>query len=248
MSENKYDEQVFFDKYAQLERSKIGLIAAGEWKTLRKLLPSFAGKVVLDLGCGYGWHCIYAAGNGATSVVGVDISKSMLRVAKAKTKFSNVEYMNMAIEDIDFPNATFDVVLSSLAFHYIEDFPAVIEKIMQVLKPGGTLVFSVEHPVYTCNSLQDWYYDSEGLILHYPLDNYYYQGKRDTCFLGERVVKYHRTITSYLAVLLSGGWEIVAIEEPQPSSELIDRIPEMKNEMRRPMMLIVSAVKKEEKR
>ena len=58
MKENKYDDPIFFQKYSQMSRSQQGLSGAGEWQQLRQLLPDFAGKRVLDLGCGYGWHCI----------------------------------------------------------------------------------------------------------------------------------------------------------------------------------------------
>ncbi|MBS8048932.1 class I SAM-dependent methyltransferase, partial [Streptococcus suis] len=85
---------------------------AGEWETLRKLLPDFKDKRVLDLGCGYGWHCIYAMEHGASSVVGVDISHKMLEVAKGKTHFPQIEYECCAIEDVDFPEESFDVILS----------------------------------------------------------------------------------------------------------------------------------------
>ena len=71
MNENKYDEAHFFEQYSKMDRSKRGLKAAGEWECLRGLLPDFAGKRVLDLGCGYGWHCIYAAKHGATAVAEV---------------------------------------------------------------------------------------------------------------------------------------------------------------------------------
>ncbi len=68
----------FFDKYSQMGRSKNGLSGAGEWSELQKLLPDLKGKRVLDLGCGYGWHCIYAAGYEASKVLGIDISKKRL--------------------------------------------------------------------------------------------------------------------------------------------------------------------------
>ena len=54
MKENKYDEQKFFMKYSEMERSKKGLQGAGEWTELQKILPDFKDKKVLDLGCGYG--------------------------------------------------------------------------------------------------------------------------------------------------------------------------------------------------
>ena len=84
MQENKYDNPVFFEKYSQMSRSREGLSGAGEWETLKDLLPDFAGKRVLDLGCGYGWHCIYAMEQGAMSVTGVDLSEKMLEVAREK--------------------------------------------------------------------------------------------------------------------------------------------------------------------
>ena len=52
MKENRYDDEEFFQKYSQMSRSQKGLSGAGEWSTLKKLLPDFAGKRVLDLGCG----------------------------------------------------------------------------------------------------------------------------------------------------------------------------------------------------
>ena len=129
MKENKYDDNIFFQKYSQMSRSQQGLAGAGEWETLRKLLPDFKDKRVLDLGCGYGWHCIYAMEHGASSVVGVDISHKMLEVAKEKTHFPQVEYKCCAIEDVEFPEESFDVILSSLAFHYVADYEILVKKI-----------------------------------------------------------------------------------------------------------------------
>ncbi|MCC9085832.1 class I SAM-dependent methyltransferase [Enterococcus faecium] len=143
MKENKYDDNIFFQKYSQMSRSQKGLAGAGEWETLKKMLPDFKGKRVLDLGCGYGWHCIYAMENGASSVVGVDISHKMLEVAKGKTHFPQIEYECCAIEDVDFPEESFDVILSSLAFHYVADYENLIKKIYRMLKAGGNLVLQL---------------------------------------------------------------------------------------------------------
>lgn len=243
MKENKYDNEQFFQKYSQMERSKKGLSGAGEWSELQKILPDFQGKSVLDLGCGYGWHCQYAAVHGAKSVLGTDISHKMLTVAKERNSAPQIQYQCIAMEDLSFPDNTFDVILSSLAFHYVKDFDPLMANITRWLKNGGTFVFSVEHPVFTSYGSQDWYYDANGNILHFPVDNYYYEGKREAVFLGEPVVKYHRTLTTYLNTLLQNGFVLQQIIEPEPPKEMLD-IKGMKDEMRRPMMLLVSAVRR----
>ena len=61
-----------------------------------------------------------------------------------------------------------------------------------------------------------WYYDGNGAILRFPVDNYYYEGKRNAKFLGEEVVKYHRTLTTYLNPLLEIALTIKHIVEPAP--------------------------------
>lgn len=243
MKENKYDNDIFFEKYSQMSRSKKGLSGAGEWKELQKLLPDFTGKKVLDLGCGYGWHCKYAADRGAEWVLGTDISAKMLSVAKEKNCAPNIEYRQCAMEDLDFDPESFDVVISSLAFHYVKDFDRLVKNIHRWLKTGGLLVFSAEHPVFTSRGSQDWFYDKDGNIMHFPVDNYYYEGRREAVFLGEKVIKYHRTLTTYLELLLQTGFEICHVVEPRPPQDMMD-IPGMADEMRRPMMLLVSAKKK----
>lgn len=242
MKENKYDCESFFQKYAQMLRSQKGLQGAGEWSELQKLLPDFHGKSVLDLGCGYGWHCKYAAEQGAETVLGTDISEKMLQKAVQINSAPQIKYQCIAMEDLVFPGETFDVVLSSLAFHYIKDFEPLVQNIAGWLKPGGNFVFSVEHPVFTAEGSQDWYYDQDGKILHFPVDNYYYEGRREAVFLGEKVIKYHRTLTTYLNTLLQNGFSLEHVVEPQPPENMMD-IDGMKDEMRRPMMLLVSAVK-----
>ena len=135
MKENKYDDPTFFGKYSRMPRSKEGLAAAGEWHVLRRMLPPFEGKRVLDLGCGFGWHCRYAVEQGAASVVGVDLSERMLAEARAMTDSPAIQYLRMPIEAIDFPADSFDVAISSLAFHYIESFGGLCAKVNRCLSP-----------------------------------------------------------------------------------------------------------------
>lgn len=244
MPHNKYDESVFFEKYSSMDRSKKGLEGAGEWHELEKMLPDFRDKRVLDLGCGFGWHCRYAVEKGASAVFGIDISQKMLNEAIEKTSSPKVKYFCRSIEEIDFEENSFDVVISSLAFHYVESFEHIVDRVSRCLTRNGILVFSVEHPVFTAQGPQDWYCDKSGGRLHWPVDSYFSEGVREAVFLGEKVVKYHKTLTTYISSLINRGFEITGCIEPRPAKNLLETQPEMSDELRRPMMLLVSARKK----
>lgn len=244
MKQNKYDDVTFYEKYSNMDRSKKGLKGAGEWHELRKMLPDFNGKRVLDLGCGFGWHCQFAIDNGAESVVGIDISQKMIDEAKKKTNTDLIKYICMPLEDINFADGSFDIVISSLTFHYIKSFEDILGKINKCLVCDGDFVFSVEHPIFTSQGSQDWYYDDKGNSLHWPVDQYFTEGVRNATFLGEEVVKYHKTLTTYLNNLIRLGFEITGIVEPTPTEESLATIPGMAEELRRPMMLLISSKKK----
>ncbi len=243
MKENKYDDPSFFEQYAQMNRSLKGLEGAGEWHILQKMLPDFTAKKVLDLGCGFGWHCRYAIEHGASSAIGVDISEKMLERAQCINQLPGITYIKCPLEEVDYSSESFDVVISSLAFHYIQSFDVLCERIYGWLKPGGSFVFSVEHPVYSACGSQDWMYGESREKLCWPVDNYFIEGPRKVVFLGEKVTKYHRTFTSYLNSLLKVGFYIKEIIEPEPSKKMREEIAGMEDELRRPMMLLVSVVK-----
>ena len=243
MKQNKYDDVNFFSAYEKMPRSVKGLEGAGEWHVLKELLPELRNKSVLDLGCGFGWHCRYAREQQARSVIGVDISEKMLQKAREMTNDSLITYIKMSIEDINFSDSQFDVVISSLAFHYIKSFEAICKKVYDSLKPGGSFVFSVEHPIFTSRNEQDWYYDDKGNRLHWAVDNYQSEGLRETTFLTENVIKYHHTFSTYINDLINAGFIVRIVKEPIPSEEMLKSIPEMKDELRRPMFLIISVEK-----
>lgn len=75
-----------------MSRSREGLAGAGEWPQLRPLFPPLAGKNVLDLGCGYGWHCRFAAEQGAARVLGIDLSRRMIEQAVRRNAETKIEY------------------------------------------------------------------------------------------------------------------------------------------------------------
>jgi len=244
---NIYDNNDFYDAYSQMPRSKSGLAAAGEWHQLQSLFPDANGMSVLDLGCGYGWHCKYAAEHGAASILGIDNSEKMIAEANRRNADSKITYRVCGIEDYEYPPETYHLVVSNLVFHYLADLDAVYQKVFRTLKTDGIFLFNIEHPVFTAGVNEDWVYGSDGRPLHWPVDNYYSPGKRTTVFLGRNVVKQHHTLTQILSGLLQNGFQIDAVEEAVPSPEMMN-LPGMKDEMRRPMMLLVKAKKTRKKK
>lgn len=240
---NEYDRDDFFEQYAQMPRSRDGLSAAGEWHQLRPLFPKLNGKRVLDLGCGYGWHCRYAAEHGAEEVLGLDLSKKMIAEAKRRNSCPGVRYEVCGIEDYGYPADTWDLVLSNLALHYIEDLSNIFAMVFRTLKQDGVFLFNIEHPTFTAGVAQEFIYDAGGKPLYWPVDDYFIPGQRHTNFLGCDVVKYHHTLEQILMGLREQGFLLDAVEEARPS-EKMQHLSWMQDELRRPMMLLVRAEKK----
>lgn len=243
MMNNEYDNEEFFEEYAKMSRSKEGLTAAGEWHQLKPLFPPLQGKTVLDLGCGYGWHCKFAAEQGAVRVLGLDLSQKMVEEAISRNQDGQIEYRVCGIEDYDYPDSTWDCVVSNLALHYVHHIEEIFRKVHQTLKPDGVFIFNIEHPIFTSGVGQDWIYTKDGKPQYWPVDNYFLPGERCTHFLGCEVVKQHHTLTQILMGLLNNGFELKAVEEAEPPEKMMD-IPGMKDELRRPMMLLVKATVK----
>lgn len=240
--DNIYDNPPFFAAYAEMPRSRQGLAAAGEWHQFKNLFPDLKDKSVLDLGCGYGWHCNYAVERGAARVLGIDSSENMIREAKRLHSDPKISYEVEGVESYVYPEHTFDCVISNLVFHYIENLEEIYRKVYRTLKAGGTFLFNIEHPVFTSGVGQEWIYDAEGNPQHWPVDRYFDTGERLTRFLGHTVVKQHHTLTQILSGLLNAGFQIEAVEEAMPSTEML-ALPGMRNELKRPMMLLVKARK-----
>ena len=122
---NEYDNERFFMEYAKMARSRDGLRSAGEWRQLKPLFPPLQGARVLDLGCGYGWHCRFAAERGAVRVLGLDLSSKMIAEAKKRSGERQVEYRVCGIEEYEYPENAWDCVVSNLALHYVENIETI---------------------------------------------------------------------------------------------------------------------------
>jgi ubiquinone/menaquinone biosynthesis C-methylase UbiE len=240
MPQNIYDDPDFFEGYSQFRRSREGLAGAPEWPALRSMLPGLQGLCVLDLGCGFGWFCRWAQEMGAERVLGVDLSENMLARARAQRQDPGVTYCLANIENLELPDAFFDLVYSSLTLHYIEDFGAVCATIRRLLAPRGHLVFSVEHPIFTAPSHPGWQTRPDGSKV-WPINDYLLEGRRVTDWITPGVVKYHRTVASYVNSLLEQGFRLVHLEEWGPSREQIAERPEWDAEVHRPPFLLLAA-------
>ncbi len=242
MAQNIYDTPEFFAGYSQLPRQVHGLDGAPEWPAIRAMLPDPAGKRIADLGCGFGWASRWMREQGAASVVGFDLSRNMIARAKADTADPAIAYRIADIETLDLPEAAFELVYSALTFHYVADFGRLIRVIHQALVPGGDLVFTIEHPVYMAAAHPHWISDEDGRKT-WPVNGYSVEGERRTDWFAKGVLKYHRTLGTTLNTLIAAGFELRRIAEFAPTADQIERMPELAEELERPMMLLVSAHK-----
>lgn len=166
----------------------------------------------------------------------------MIEEAKRRNADNRITYQTGSLEDYEYPTETWDCVVSNLALHYIEDLEPVFTSVYRTLKKGGTFLFNIEHPVFTAGVNQDWICDEKGKALYWPVDGYFYPGERKTHFLGCEVLKYHHTLTQIMNGLIRCGFVIEMVVEAEPPEEMMD-LPGMKDEMRRPMMLMIRAGK-----
>jgi len=241
--QNIYDDPEFLAGYSRLERFGPGWTRAVEHAEFMRLLPDLGGGRVLDLGCGMGQLAVHLANAGAAEVVGVDISERMLALA-AERGHPRVTYLREAIEGVAFPSQRFDLVVSSLAFHYVEDYAGLMRRIAQWLGPGGVLVYSTEHPIYTAiDPATGWALDAEGRRLHWALDRYADEGWREQRWFVEGVRKYHRTMATLVNGLVDAGLAVERVLEPVPDAEARGRRPDFVDEHRRPTFLLVRARK-----
>jgi len=240
--QNIYDDPRFFEGYRELRRENRGFNAL-EQRAVRARLPELAGLTVLDLGCGFGTFAVWAAEEGAASVVGVDVSAKMLATAH---QVPGVSYWRAAIEEVSFPPGSFDLVVSSLALHYVADFGAVVERVASWLRPNGRFVFSVEHPITTAHmDMPDWVGDEEGTRLNCPVDDYGDEGPRTQEWFVPGVRKYHRRLSTYVNTLIDAGLIIDGVDEPVPTPETIADHPVLADELRQPAFLVVACRKPE---
>ena len=113
-----------------------------ELDALRRLLGPGSGRC-LDLGCGTGVPTAAVGGLG-WSVVGVDISDDLLRIARER----GLEVLEAPADALPFDDASFDAAVSFLTHTDIDEFPAAVAEVTRVLRAGSPFVYLGVHPCF----------------------------------------------------------------------------------------------------
>ncbi|MGC7560796.1 class I SAM-dependent DNA methyltransferase [Pasteurella sp. PK-2025] len=245
-----YDAPQFFELYQKLRGNPISLNEIVEKPTMLSLLPDLRNKKLLDLGCGTGGHLQLYLQRHAHFVVGIDLSQNMLKQAehdltKHVQNRPHFSLYQLSMEQLaDLPEKDFDVITSSFAFHYVQNFTKLLQDIYEKLNPNGYLIFSQEHPIVTCYQAGDrWEKDHNKCQVAYRLNYYRDEGERDRNWFKQPFKTYHRTTATIINALIQTGFQIEHIAEPMLADQ-----PEWHHEFKdlqhRPVLLFVKAKKK----
>lgn len=227
--QNIYDDEVFFGNFRSSRSSPVNFNDCVETPILLSMLPDLNGKAILDIGCGMGQHARQYADMGAKSVLGIDISEKMLAYARVHNGGENITYRRMAMEELESIDGCFDLVTSSLAFDYVEDFEGLMDAIHRRLKPGGELVFSMSHPIVTAwDGVYDRYTRTpSGERLYANLRNYCVEGPRKVDWVVNGYECFHRTVSTLINALIRAGFTIGECQEAHVSEALRQRYPDL---------------------
>jgi SAM-dependent methyltransferase len=194
-------------------------------------IGDLAGKSVLDAGCGEGYNTRILARRGA-KMTGADISARMIELARQEEHSEplGVRYEVNSFSDLSiFAEASFDAAVSFMALMDGPDFPGATRAIGRVLRPGGTLVFSITHPCFMTKGF-NWirdeseketaltvarYFDDESWIERWKFN----KAPEPQAAEPFAVPRFDRTLSFYLNTLIESGFALGRIGEPRPSEE-----------------------------
>lgn len=188
---------------------------------LLRLLGEIKGKNVLDLACGQGYFSRAMRTQSAT-VVGLDISKELIALAKEKNKESknNIEFFATPSDDLFMiKDNSQDVVVCVLAIQNIEKLNETIKECSRVLRPKGKLYLVMNHPAFRIPQFSDWGYDEENNIQYRRVDKYLLEEKvKIDMTPGAKTNKkftysFHRPLQVYMKALSKNNFMIARLEE-----------------------------------
>ena len=226
--QNIYDNDKFYENFKGLRSDEINFNDIIETPIITAMLPDLKGKKMLDIGCGMGQHAMQYSRAGAASVTGTDISEKMLAFAKENNSADNITYRRLAFEDLEQIDDRFDVITSSLAFDYSEDFGKLMKDVYRLLNDGGYLVFSMSHPIATAyDGTYDRYTRTEDRVrLYANLHNYGIEGVRHFKWVVDDYEVYHRKVSTLINCLASAGFIIEECQESTVPDEMVEKYPD----------------------
>jgi SAM-dependent methyltransferase len=187
-----------------------------ERPALRSLIPRpLRGASVLDAGCGAGAQCEWLLAEGA-AVTGVDLSPAMVEQARLRCgDRGRFEVADLA-QPLGFAPGSFDGVTCSLALHYLRDWAVPLASFARVLRPGGWLVLSLDHPFGPpLPGQQDGYFGTELVS-----DTWVKAGVEVTQHF------WRRPIGAAMDAFADAGFVLERIAEPQPTPEGLQQFPD----------------------
>lgn len=231
MEQNIYDNEEFFKGYQEMRNDKTVISSNDliEIPQLFELIGDVKGKRILDIGCGTGGHDRKLVELGAEYVLGIDISEKMIAEAKNETESTKIEYQVLSMNNLDKINKKFDLVVSSLAIHYIEDYNELCKKVYDLLNDGGYFVFSHGHPMDSASILKN--YENNYVIIndkkYFLLSDYNNEGKRISHWFVDGVETYHRNMSSLVNGLIDAGFTVERLNESYATAEAIKKKPKL---------------------
>ena len=229
-----YDNDEFFERYNQKRNKGDAPNELIEQPIFDELIGEVNGKQILDLGCGNGKYGVELLKRGAKYYHGIEGSEKMAKLAKENLNLKNSRLEKGDIEKIEFEKSHYDLVISRLVFHYIEDVGTLLKRLRDSLKDKGEFIFSIEHPVIT--SCHESYQKSikRG---NWIVDNYFDSGERINEWIGQKVVKYHRTFEEYWQISNRTNFKVIDIRESKPSRINFKKQEEYERRKRIPLFL-----------
>jgi SAM-dependent methyltransferase len=179
---------------------------------VRRLLPAeLTGMSVLDAGCAAGAHAEWLAAHGA-QVTALDLSSAMVRAAQARLGAGA-----LLVGDLDaglpFVDEVFDGVLCSLVLHYLADMAPALREFRRVLRPGGWLLLTLDHPANFEDRRDDYF--ATRLIT----DTWMKKG------VAVEQTFWRRPLEATVDDLAAAGFLLERIGETQPDEEARRRFP-----------------------
>lgn len=179
-------------------------------------LGDVRGLRILDLGCGDAAIGRRLLDAGCRSYLGIDASARMIEAARDALDGTAGLVRVGAVERFSAPADSYDLVLSRLALHYVEDLDTALLACRACLSLGGRIVLTVVHPVITSHDARS---GSDEPRTSWVVDDYFDAGARELDWLGGRVVWHHRTIEQYVLAVQRAGFRLTALSECAPRAE-----------------------------